>query len=57
MKTVKVEFEEKYHAILAEMADKEFRTIKATVEMIVVKYLNGERVGKNTFPIYPPNCR
>lgn len=57
MKTVKVEFDEKYHSILAEMADKEFRTIKATVEMIVVKYLNGERVGKNAFPIHPPNCR
>jgi len=57
MKTVKVEFDEKYHSILAEMADKEFRTIKATVEMIVFKYINGELTGKNALPIYPANCR
>lgn len=57
MKTVKVEFEEKYHAILAEMADKEFRTIKATVEFIVTRYLDERLSAKNTFPIYPTNCR
>lgn len=57
MKTVKVEFDEKYHTILAEMADKEFRSIKATVEFIVVKYLDEIISGKKTFPIYPPNCR
>lgn len=47
MKTVKVEFDEKYHSILAEMGDKEFRTIKATVEMIVVQYIDSKIV-KNT---------
>ena len=57
MKTVKVEFDEKYHNILTEMADKEFRSIKATVEFIVVKYLDEIISGKKTFPIYPPNCR
>lgn len=47
MKTVKVEFDEKYHSILAEMADNEFRTIKATVEMIVVQYIDS-KLAKNT---------
>ena len=57
MKTKKIEFDEKYHSILAEMADKEFRSIKATVEFIVVKYLDEIINIKKTFPNYPPNCR
>ena len=57
MKTVKVEFDEKYHNILTEMADKEFRSIKATVEFIVTRYLDEIISSKKTFPNYPPNCR
>jgi len=37
---VKVEFEEKYYDILKEMANKEFRTIKATIELIVVQHID-----------------
>lgn len=44
---VKVEFEEKYYDILKEMANKEFRTIKATIELIVVQHIDS-RIAMNT---------
>lgn len=43
MKTVKIELEESYHEFLADRAKKNFRTIKATVEMIVQQYIDFER--------------
>ena len=43
MKTVKIELEESYHEFLADRAKKNFRTIKATVEMIVQQYIDSER--------------
>ena len=43
MKTVKIELEESYHEFLADKAKKNFRTIKATVEMILQQYIDCER--------------
>lgn len=58
MKTVKIEFDERYHSILTEMAETEFRTIKATVEMIVVKYLSNRLCDKQQTTLqFPPNTR
>jgi hypothetical protein len=40
MKTVKIELGERNHRTLVGDANKNFRTIKATVEMIVQQYLD-----------------
>lgn len=38
----KVAFEEKYFNFLKEKSKKEFRSLKATIEMIVVQYVENE---------------
>jgi len=58
----KVAFEEKYFNFLKDKSKKEFRTLKATIEMIVVQYIDGQLNGKEEtkpkfHPHFPPNAR
>jgi hypothetical protein len=48
MKTnINVEFDEKYYDILKEMANGDSRSIKATIELITVQYIDS-RIALNT---------